>query len=94
MLILYVFSYYCRAYLHVLEQRDGRDDFPRSHSVTGEPLPNPRVVSTRFHEGAPTGDDSAYSMLITIYGQFLAHDITERAPTKGNTQTFDKNLRL
>ncbi|XP_064614042.1 peroxidasin-like [Liolophura sinensis] len=66
------------------ERRGDRDDVMSGPSSTlSSHLPTARVVSTTYHEPARGGDDAPFTMLLTVFGQFLSHDLTDRAPTKG-----------
>ncbi|XP_076113904.1 peroxidase-like protein [Mytilus galloprovincialis] len=55
---------------------------PRYLSVSGEPLPNPRHISTSVHNGGispPRG--CQFTVLLTFFGQFVDHDVIS-TPTK------------
>lgn len=47
---------------------------PRTFSVTGRPLPNPRVISKELC-GPNNHTEIFYTHFLAIFGQFLAHDI-------------------
>lgn len=51
---------------------------PRSRSVTGSELPNPRIVSRALSNENFLTDDT-FTHMTAIFGQFLAHDITSAA---------------
>ncbi|CAG0893851.1 unnamed protein product, partial [Cyprideis torosa] len=53
---------------------DGISD-PRASSVTGRPLPSPRIVSSFIHSDV-SRLHNRYSMMMMQFGQFLDHDIT------------------
>lgn len=48
---------------------------PRQNSVTGSVLPNPRVIS-RMISGTDQSQETQVNHLFTLFGQFVAHDIT------------------
>ncbi|XP_064614049.1 peroxidasin-like [Liolophura sinensis] len=61
-----------------------RDDKPRTTGVNRRPLPNPREISVRVHQSnSNTNPESTVTFIFTLWGQFLAHDLTDRAPGKG-----------
>lgn len=49
---------------------------PRSVSVTGKPLPNPRKISTIVHGSLQSPKDFKHTLALMQWGQFLDHDIT------------------
>jgi hypothetical protein len=61
---------------------DDKVNSPRTKSVTGHPLPNPRVISLALSFDN-SEQDSKYTHLVAIFGQFLAHDITLAATSSG-----------
>ena len=55
---------------------------PRTKSVSGNPLPNPRTISrTLFNDNSQT--DPTFSHMVAAFGQFLAHDITSASLSTG-----------
>lgn len=63
--------------------RTNRDDLPRTHGVSGQ-LKSPRDLSQLVHHGPESkNEDSIWSMEFSLWGQFLSHDIADRAPIKG-----------
>lgn len=48
---------------------------PRLTSVTGSPLPSPRLVSTMIHADI-SNLHTRYSLMVMQYAQFLDHDLT------------------
>ncbi|KAL6261733.1 hypothetical protein P5V15_006822 [Pogonomyrmex californicus] len=55
---------------------------PRSTSVTGAPLPNPRVVSTVIHPDI-SNLHNRYTLMVMQFAQFLDHDLTMTPIHKG-----------
>jgi hypothetical protein len=56
---------------------------PRSRSVLGGSLPNPREISrTLFNENSQF--DSTFNHITAIFGQFLAHDVTSASVSTGS----------
>ena len=53
---------------------------PRA-SVTGYPLPSPRLISTNCHAGDEK-HDHAVTLLLVAWGQYIDHDITLSAEVK------------
>lgn len=56
---------------------------PRSRSVLGGPLPNPRVVSRALFD-ENNSVDNLFTHFTAIFGQFLAHDVTSAAIATGS----------
>lgn len=55
---------------------------PRSRSVTGNPLPNPRVISRAlFNDNSAL--DNSITHIVATFGQFLAHDFTSASLASG-----------
>ncbi|GLG94269.1 Chorion peroxidase [Gryllus bimaculatus] len=55
---------------------------PRLTSVTGTPLPSPRIVSTQIHADI-SNLHNRYSLMLMQFAQFLDHDITFTPVHKG-----------
>ncbi|XP_058122599.1 uncharacterized protein LOC131293497 [Anopheles ziemanni] len=55
---------------------------PRTLSVTGTPLPNPRAVSALIHPDI-SNLHTRYSLMVMQYAQFLDHDLTMTPIHKG-----------
>ncbi|CAG0906984.1 unnamed protein product, partial [Darwinula stevensoni] len=55
---------------------------PRSTSVSGQPLPSPRAISTFIHADV-SRLHNRYALMVMQYGQFLDHDITLTPVHKG-----------
>lgn len=49
---------------------------PRTRSINGKPLPNPRTISRALMNDNEAFENN-YSDLLVYFGQFLAHDLTE-----------------
>lgn len=64
---------------------------PRNRAVSGNLLPNPRVISRAlFNDNSAV--DSSHTHLIATFGQYLAHDITSASLATGKTSKYLKNL--
>ena len=48
---------------------------PRGRSITGAPLPSPRLVSVNIHNDV-SAPHVRYSLMMMQWGQFVDHDIT------------------
>jgi hypothetical protein len=57
---------------------------PRAMSVTGEPLPSPRLISVSVHPDT-TRPHVRYSLMFMQYAQLLDHDLTHTPVNKGTT---------
>ena len=59
---------------------------PRSRSLSGMPLPNPRTVSSLIHENMNTADEK-HTLMVMQWGQFIDHDLalTPQYRGPGNT---------
>lgn len=55
---------------------------PRTHGVTGAPLPSPRVISTVIHPDI-SNLHSRYTLMTMQFAQFLDHDLTMTPIHKG-----------
>ncbi len=56
---------------------------PRSKSVNGQPLPNPRLISrSLMNDNSESEKD--YSDLLVYFGQWQGHDFTEIVDTQRN----------
>lgn len=60
---------------------------PRSVSVTGAPLPNPRVVSTVMHPDI-SNLHNRYTLMVMQFAQFLDHDLTMTPIHKGFAESI------
>ncbi len=54
----------------------------RRKSVSGGDLPNPRFVSSTISDNVPKFEQNA-SILLPLFGQFLAHDMTGQSAISG-----------
>ena len=63
------------------EYADGTD-LPRAKSVNGNPLPSPRVLSTTLFS-KPTLNEDDWRMIYVLFGQFVAHDLSQRSLSSG-----------
>ncbi|XP_064614045.1 myeloperoxidase-like [Liolophura sinensis] len=67
-----------------------RDDLPKTQGVSGQ-LKSPRDISQTVHQGPESkNEDSIWSMEFSLWGQFLSHDIADRAPIKGYNNSILK----
>ncbi|KOB71135.1 Chorion peroxidase [Operophtera brumata] len=55
-------------------------------SVTGDPLPSARDVSITVHRPS-YAHDSAFTVMLAVWGQFVDHDITSTALSKGQNSS-------
>jgi hypothetical protein len=55
---------------------------PRSRSVTGAPLPSPRLVSVNIHNDV-SAPHVRYSLMLMQYAQFVDHDLTHTPVNRG-----------
>ncbi|XP_043527129.1 uncharacterized protein LOC122537740 [Frieseomelitta varia] len=60
---------------------------PRSTSVTGIPLPNPRVISTVIHPDI-SNLHNRYTLMVMQFAQFLDHDLTMTPIHKGFAESI------
>lgn len=60
---------------------------PRISSVTGAPLPNPRVVSTVIHPDI-SNLHNRYTLMVMQFAQFLDHDLTMTPIHKGFAESI------
>ncbi|KAK2581110.1 hypothetical protein KPH14_007930 [Odynerus spinipes] len=60
---------------------------PRTRSVTGAPLPNPRVVSTVIHPDI-SNLHNRYTLMVMQFAQFLDHDLTMTPIHKGFAESI------
>jgi hypothetical protein len=58
-------------------------------TVTGDPLPNPRVLSSLIHRSL-NAPSSKFSLMLMQWGQFLDHDVTSTAQTRGFENSVPK----
>ena len=61
---------------------------PRSKSVSGNPLPNPRRLSINLSSDPFNTQELIWTHLWVIFGQFLTHDITSTALSNGMFNFF------
>ncbi|XP_066966367.1 uncharacterized protein [Macrobrachium rosenbergii] len=55
---------------------------PRTTSVTGRPLPSPRLISTNIHNDV-SAPHVRYTLMVMQWGQFIDHDIIFTPVNKG-----------
>ena len=55
---------------------------PRWRSITGQPLPSPRLISVVVHQDV-SNMHRRYTMMTTMFGQFLDHDVTLTPISRG-----------
>jgi peroxidase len=55
---------------------------PRSRSVTGAPLPSPRLVSVNIHNDV-SAPHVRYSLMLMQWAQFVDHDLTHTPVNRG-----------
>lgn len=55
---------------------------PRWRSVNGQPLPSPRLISVVVHQDV-SNVHRRYTMLMTMFGQFIDHDVTLTPISRG-----------
>nr|XP_012145980.1 PREDICTED: uncharacterized protein LOC100880086 isoform X3 [Megachile rotundata] len=60
---------------------------PRGTSVTGVPLPNPRVISTVIHPDI-SNLHNRYTLMVMQFAQFLDHDLTMTPIHKGFAESI------
>ncbi|XP_036149555.1 LOW QUALITY PROTEIN: uncharacterized protein LOC105828648 [Monomorium pharaonis] len=60
---------------------------PRSNSVTGASLPNPRVISTVIHPDI-SNLHNRYTLMVMQFAQFLDHDLTMTPIHKGFAESI------
>lgn len=60
---------------------------PKSTSVTGAPLPNPRVISTVIHPDI-SNLHNRYTLMVMQFAQFLDHDLTMTPIHKGFAESI------
>lgn len=60
---------------------------PRATSVTGIPLPNPRVISTVIHPDI-SNLHNRYNLMVMQFAQFLDHDLTMTPIHKGFAESI------
>ncbi|XP_078034406.1 uncharacterized protein LOC144468658 [Augochlora pura] len=60
---------------------------PRATSVTGAPLPNPRVISTVIHPDI-SNLHNRYTLMVMQFAQFLDHDLTMTPIHKGFAESI------
>ncbi|XP_014783201.1 chorion peroxidase [Octopus bimaculoides] len=62
-----------------------RKGSPRSHDVTGQPLPSARAISTTvFDPNNETVRETDINLFTVFFGQFMSHDFTQFVMGKGD----------
>jgi hypothetical protein len=61
---------------------DDQLSLPRTRSVNGGPLPNPRTISRALSVDNAQFDET-FTHMVAAFGQFLAHDVTSAAVSSG-----------
>lgn len=73
---------------------DDQNNSPRLRSRSGKFLPNPRTLSLLFAMDQ-SNYENFYTHLLPIFGQFMAHDLTNSPPSQGfYAQKFFSNLNF
>lgn len=49
---------------------------PRSHSVTGVLLPDPRQLALKIHNSNGKVSETKFSSFLALFGQFISHDLS------------------
>lgn len=60
---------------------------PRTLSVTGQPLPNPRTISATIHPDI-SNLHNRYTLMVMQFAQFLDHDVTMTPIAKGFAESI------
>jgi hypothetical protein len=66
---------------------------PRALSVTGQPLPSPRLISVNVHPDT-SRPHVRYSLMFMQYAQLLDHDLTHTPVNKGTSNMEVKSMYL
>lgn len=61
---------------------------PRINSVTGTPLPSPRIVSTVIHPDI-SNLHTRYTLMVMQFAQFLDHELTMTPIHKGKSNFLE-----